>query len=311
MNYSIIIAGAYLLDIFLGDPRWLPHPVRLIGFAISKLENILYPLKNKKIAGAALVFIITFSTFFTAWFIIAAFRNINIYAAYIVSAILLYTALSIKDLKDESMAVYHALNKNDTEAARKKLSMIVGRDTNQLDENGIVRATVETVAENITDGIISPLFYAFIGGIPLALAYKAINTMDSMIGYKNERYKDFGWAAARLDDAANFIPARLTGLIVPAAALLMGKYAVKSWQIMLRDGQNNPSPNSGITEAAVAGALGIELGGMNYYNSIPSLKPLIGDKIYSLDKKHIKEAIKITYIVSFLILCFGIALTRR
>ena len=311
MNINMcVIASAYLLDILFGDPQWLPHPVRMIGSLINKLEKTIYPLRNKKIAGVIMVIAVVSLTFAMARLLITAAAAANLYLGYFLATILMYTALSIKDLKDESMAVFNALKINDIDSARKDLSMIVGRDTQGINEKDVIRATVETVAENIVDGIVSPLFYAFIGGVPLAMAFKAINTMDSMIGYKNERYRDFGWAAARLDDIANFIPARLTALIMPVAVLLTGKQAAKAWHMMLRDGQNNPSPNSGIAEAAVAGALGIQLGGLNYYNSVPSLKPLIGDKLYDLDRKHIQDSIRIAYAVSFRVLCLGILLAR-
>jgi adenosylcobinamide-phosphate synthase len=307
---ELTLAGAYLLDLICGDPRWFPHPIKLIGYTVTKLEIIFYPGRYKRLAGVLLVSVVVAATFFISWLLIDIARTINSYAGLLLAAVFIYTTLSVKDLKDESMAVYHALNKRDIQSARNNLAMIVGRDTHTLDENEIIRATVETVAENIVDGIISPLFYAFIGGAPLALGYKAINTMDSMIGYKNERYKEFGWAAARLDDAANFIPARLAGLLLPVAVLVAGKSPVKSFRIMLRDGQKNPSPNSGISEAAVAGALGVRLGGVNFYNSIPVAKPSIGDELYPLDKEHIKDSIRIAYLVSFLFLLSGIVLLR-
>jgi adenosylcobinamide-phosphate synthase len=184
----------------------------------------------------------------------------------------------------------------------------VGRDTNTLEHQDVIRATVETVAENIVDGVISPLFYAFIGGAPLALAYKAVNTLDSMVGYKNERYMDFGWASAKIDTSANFIPARLSVLFVPLASLIMGKDASNSWSMAIRDGKKNPSLNSGIPEAAIAGALGIQLGGLNYYDSKPVLKPHIGDNVNALETRHIKDSIKISYVSSGLFLIVGIVL---
>jgi adenosylcobinamide-phosphate synthase len=207
------------------------------------------------------------------------------------------------------MRVYRALEKEDVDSARKNLSLIVGRDTHSLDKQDIIRATIETVSENTVDGIISPLFYAFIGGAPLALAYKAVNTLDSMVGYKNERYKDFGWASAKIDDWANFIPARLSIMFLPVACWLAGKNGLNSWKLVWRDGKKNPSPNSGIPQAAVAGALGIQLGGMNFYNSIPSPKLLIGDRLNSLKIGHIKESIKVSYICSVLVLISGVFLT--
>jgi len=186
--------------------------------------------------------------------------------------------------------------------------MIVGRDTKNLNEREIIRATVETIAESTVDGIISPLFYAFIGGAPLAVVYKSVNTLDSMIGYRNERYINFGWAAAKLDDFVNFIPARISAIFLPVAAWFSGNSGFNSLRIALRDKKNNPSPNSGIPEAAFAGALGVQLGGLNFYNSVPILKPTIGDNIHYLEMKHIRESIKIFYICSFLFVISGILL---
>jgi adenosylcobinamide-phosphate synthase len=226
-----------------------------------------------------------------------------------VSSFLLYTAFAAKDLKVESMEVFRALKDRDLNRARKKLSMIVGRDTNNLSEPEIIRASVETVAENTVDGIISPLFYAFLGGAPLALAYKAVSTLDSMVGYKNERYMNFGWASARLDDLANFIPARISILLLPVASFLTGKDGINSWRVVLRDGRKNPSPNSGIPEAAIAGALRVQLGGVNFYNSVASSEPVIGDSLNTLEAGHIKESIRISHISSALLLLIGIFLS--
>jgi adenosylcobinamide-phosphate synthase len=214
----------------------------------------------------------------------------------------------VKDLGVESLAVFNALNEGDLNKARTSLSRIVGRDTANLDEREIVRATVETVAENIVDGIISPLFYALLGGAPLAMAYKAVNTLDSMVGYKNKRYIHFGRAAAKIDDAANYIPARLSVVFLVMAGWVSGHDPVKTWNIAIRDGRKNASPNSGIPEAAVAGALGVRLGGLNCYDSIAVQKPYIGDDSNHLNKLHIKEAIKIAYITSALFVITGAVL---
>lgn len=304
-----IIAFAYLLDLILGDPRWFPHPVRLIGWLVNKIEPPLRKLiKYERLSGTIFAFFIIGS----AWLI--TFKIAQVAASFssrilgfFVSIFLIYTALAIKDLKVESMKVFQALKDKDLIRARKRLSMIVGRDTNKLSEPEIIRAVVETVAENTVDGIISPLFYAFIGGAPLALAYKAVSTLDSMVGYKNEKYKNFGWASAKLDDLANYIPARISALLLPIASFLAGKDGLNSWKIIWRDGRKNPSPNSGIPETAIAGALKVQLGGLNLYKSLPSAEPLIGDNLNTLKIAHIKESIRISLISSALLLLIGIS----
>ncbi len=298
MTISVLLA--YILDLVFGDPPWLPHPVRGIGWLAKRLEKPLrQAVKGQRLAG--LVFaVVVIGTAWGAAFIIT--QQIGFAA----SVFFIYTSLAIKDLRLEAMRVYRAIEKTDIDLARRDLSMIVGRDTASLDEKEIVRAVVETVSENIVDGIISPLFYAFLGGAPLALAYKAVNTLDSMVGYKNERYMNFGWASAKLDDIANFIPARISAVILPLAAWLAGLDGAASFRMALRDGLKNPSPNSGIPEAAMAGALGVRLGGMNFYNSAAAAKPLIGEDKNVLTLAHIKESIKIAYISSGLFVITGI-----
>src|SRR3989338_7715612 len=306
---AIEIALAYILDLIFGDPRWMPHPVKGIGWLIKKLELFLREaIKNERIGGIILVILVVGVSWSVSFIIIGLAYSINGYLGAILSIMIIYTSIAAKDLDIESMEVYRSLKKKDIISARKKLSFIVGRDTYNLEDREVIRAAVETVSENIVDGIISPIFYAFIGGAPLALAYKAINTLDSMVGYKNERYKDFGWASARIDDIVNFIPARLSALFMPLAGALSGKDGLASWRTILRDGRKNPSPNSGIPEAAVAGALGVRLGGGNLYNSIPAPKPFIGDEREPLAIKHIREAIRIAYIASFLFMFSGIFL---
>lgn len=303
---AIEVALAYILDLMFGDPRWMLHPVKVIGWLIKKLELFLREaFKNERIGGIILAISVIGVSWSVSFIIIGFAYSINRYLGSIVSIMIIYTSIAAKDLDMESMEVYRSLERKDIISARKKLSFIVGRDTRNLGNREVIRATVETVSENIVDGIISPLFYAFIGGAPLALAYKAINTLDSMVGYKNEKYKDFGWASAKIDTLANFIPARLSALFLPLASLLAGKDALNSWRIARRDGRKNPSPNSGIPEAAIAGALGVQLGGLNYYNSKANLKPFIGDDIFALEAGHIKESVKISYISSALFLIVG------
>lgn len=310
IQLTAAITLSYILDLILGDPRWLPHPVKGMGWLAKKIELPLRRVvKSERIAGLVFTVIIISIVWGLTSTIIRQATFFNRYLGLGFSILFIYTALAIKDLRIESMRVYQALGKGDIIAARQNLSLIVGRDTQNMDEEDIIRATVETIAENTVDGIISPLFYAFMGGAPLALTYKAINTLDSMVGYKNKRYRYFGWASAKLDDLVNFIPARLSALFLPMASLLTGKDGLSSWQTTWRHGMKHPGPNSGFPEAAVAGALGIRLGGLNFYNSIAFPKPFIGDNINPLETRHIKESIKISYICSALILISGVFLT--
>ena len=308
---GLIILLAFILDLILGDPHWQLHPVRLIGGLIEFLEDNLRKTKIPlKISGGLLVIFIVGFTLGISFLLIKFAYWLNYYSGLLLSSVLVYFAIAPRNLYDESMKIYSFLKKGDLESARKSLSMIVGRDTNKLSESEVIRASVETVAENGVDAVISPLFYAMIGGAPLAIVYRAINTMDSMVGYKNKRYIDFGWAAARLDDAVNYIPARLSAILIPLSSLIYGKDWLSSFKIAFRDGKKNPSPNSGIPEAAVAGALGIQLGGLNYYGGMPSDKPFIGDCGSELSIGHIKEANILMFISSilFILICIILSL---
>ena len=217
----------------------------------------------------------------------------------IITVLLTSLTLATRSLYDESKIVLNALNRGNIEEARKNLSMIVGRDTENLDEKEIYRAVIETISENLSDGIIAPMFYLAIGGVPLAMAYKAVNTLDSMVGYKNASYRNIGWFSAKMDDIWNWIPARLTGLIIVAASFMLRFNWRDSWRIMRRDGQNQPSPNSGMSEAAAAGALNIQLGGKIQYFGKISHKPAIGDRIKEIDKEDVKKAWVIMFASSF------------
>jgi adenosylcobinamide-phosphate synthase len=312
MSLAGEIVGAYILDLFIGDPIWLFfHPVRVIGWLVENLETLLRKsVKNERLAGVILVVLVTSIVGLGSFTIIQLATVINPLLGSALSLVLIYSTLAVKDLDIETMRVYYALKKGKTCLARKELSLIVGRDTCNLDRHDIIRASIETVAENIVDGIISPFFYAFMGGAPLALVYKAVNTLDSMVGYKNEKYKNFGWAAAKTDDLLNFIPARISAILLPIAGMLVGRNGLRSWRIIRRDSKNNPSPNSGIPEAAVAGALNIQLGGVNYYGGVAYVKPFIGDNADSLSLSHIKDAVKIAYVSSALALVLGIVLWR-
>ena len=303
----LCIISGYLLDLLFGDPRWFPHPVRIIGFFILRLEAFLRGLiKNEKIAGVLLVVLIVIPAYLGVYGMIKIAMRINVYLGIALNVFFIYSSLALKDLKAHSFRIYEELKRKNMANARKALSLVVGRDTRDLAEKEIIRASVETIAENIVDGVISPLFYCFIAGAPLALSYKAINTLDSMVGYKNERYKHFGWASAKIDDLANFIPARISMLFLALASWFCAGNPINALRIGMRDGRKNPSPNSGIPEAAVAGALGVQLGGLNFYNSIPVPKPLIGDDFYPLGINHIKESINLAYASSVLFMAAGV-----
>ncbi|MBI5419720.1 MAG: cobalamin biosynthesis protein CobD [Deltaproteobacteria bacterium] len=289
----------------LGDPRWLPHPVRGIGrFAASLEMPFRRSLKDPEAAGIAVFSAVLLSTFLAAFALIRCTRWLNPSAADGISILLLYFCLAARDLVGHGAHVYRALEKGDLAEARKKVARIVGRDTDRLEEPGVVRAAVESVAENIVDGITAPLFYAVLFGPLGAVTYRAVNTLDSLFGYRNERYIAFGRISARADDAANFLPARVTGLLVPVAAFFLGFKASDSLRIFLRDRHKHPSPNSGHTEAAVAGALGVQLGGLNYYDGRPSMKPLLGDSAVPPDPHHIRQANALALAVSGLAVAF-------
>jgi adenosylcobinamide-phosphate synthase len=274
---QIILAA--LLDQLWGDPRWLPHPVRLIGFLGITLENFFRKTGlPMKVAGILTLFFMLTISGGAVLLLLYSAQCIHPLAATAMSILILYTTIASRDLAKHSRAVYDALQNHDLPEARRRAGMIVGRETDKLSEEEVARAAVESVAESMVDGVCAPLFYAFVGGPAAAMLYKAINTADSMFGYRNERYREFGWAAARLDDLANFIPARLTGLLVPLAALLLRLDARSSWHIFRRDRKNHSSPNSGHGEAAVAGALGIRLGGSSIYFGQVVDKPTIGDE---------------------------------
>lgn len=291
MRLEYQILAAIILDILAGDPQWLPHPVKLIGRFASFVEIPLRRIfANARTAGVAAVLIVLMVTGLVTYALVFSAGLLHPIAGDIVSIGLLYTTFAARDLSQHSLNVYRELKAGNIEEARKKVSLLVGRDTDVLDEAGIVRATVESVAENTVDGVTAPLFFAFLAGPLGAMLYKAINTLDSTFGYKNERYIEFGWASARLDDLVNYVPARLTAMMIPVAAVLLKLSALDSLRILLRDGNKHPSPNSGLTEAAVAGALNVQLGGLNYYFGEPSSRPTMGDPVRELRKNDILRA---------------------
>jgi len=291
-----VVSAAVILDLLLGDPRWLPHPVVAMGKLITSLEKILRGIvPNERAGGALLLFLTVGSTFCLAWGLARGAALIHPAVGVVVSALLGWTCLAARSLHGESKLVADALLRGDLPEARRFLSCIVGRETAELSGPEIWRGAVETVAENTSDGVIAPLLFLMVGGAPLALAYKAVNTLDSMVGYRNERYLRFGWASARFDDLANFVPARLTGFLMVLAAPMVGLSGRNAWRIMLRDGRNHSSPNSGIPEAAAAGALGVQLGGTNVYFGKPVAKPTIGDPLNPLDATAWRGAVRLMY----------------
>lgn len=292
---------AFILDLMIGDPRGYPHPVRLIGRAASRMESwsrarFADPLHAGRVTAAVIIF----GTFAIAWALLAVLHELHPMAETLASVFLIYTCLSVRCLFDESQPVKVYLQNGDEIQARQSLAKIVGRDTDNLERKGIVRSTVETIAESTVDGIIAPLFFAFLGGAPAALAYKAINTLDSLFGYKNKRYLRFGNASAQIDDAANWIPARLGGPIMAMSAALCGKNALRAFKTVVRDGSKHASPNAGIAEAAVAGALGIRLGGSDFYGGYKVDKPWIGCKQKEIEIEDITAAQQIMVVASLL-----------
>ncbi len=284
---------AFLLDAAIGDPRWLPHPVRMIGKAIHRCERFLRgrvsgPSGEKK-AGILLVLMIVVPSFLVTFVAVRAITEISERTSALLGAALLVslvaTTIAVRELTQSAKLVIDAVRKGGIVVARRRLSMIVGRDTAALSDMEVLKAVTETLAENLSDGVVAPLLYLVVGGLPLAMAYKAINTLDSMVGYKSGAYINFGWASARLDDIANYIPSRITGLLIVLSVFLVTllstdknpiSSAGRSFRTMRRDGRNHTSPNSGIPEAAMAGGLGIRMGGPATYGGVMVAKPYIG-----------------------------------
>lgn len=308
----ILLFWASIVDIIIGDPCWLPHPVRIIGKAINRAELELkkYCKTNleQKIGGILIVLFITSSTFLITYTLVKIFIGFkNIFLVVLSWIFLIYlasTTIAFKGLIDATKAVIRALENKNLLQARFELSRIVGRDTQKLEEKNILRANIETLSENLSDGVIAPLFYLVLGGLPAAMLYKAINTLDAMLGHKNEKYLYFGWASARLDDIANFLPARVTGILITFSSGIVFHsfekffYALK---IMLKDGRKHPSPNSGVPESAMAGAVGISMGGPSTYSGIMVKKPIIGiDRTadYISSAKHSITIAQVTYLLA-------------
>lgn len=314
MCYHIFafIAG-FVLDLLIGDPHFIPHPVRLIGSLISFCDKRLncdagYNISEKKLnltkykRGMLLAFTVIFATFAMSVIIIVAAYSINLYAGVIAEAVMTWQILATKCLRVEGMRVYDALRTDGIDAGRRAVSMIVGRDTSVLDAAGVTRAAVETIAENTSDGVIAPMLYTAIGGPVLGFVYKAVNTMDSMLGYKNDKYMYFGRFAAKLDDVVNFIPARISAYLMIAAAFIGGRQfdGKNAYRIFKRDRFNHASPNSAQTESVCAGALRVQLAGDAVYFGKLVKKKYIGDGLREIEYEDIKRANRLMYITAFL-----------
>jgi adenosylcobinamide-phosphate synthase len=312
-----------LLDFLFGDPRWLPHPVRFIGWLCERYERLLRraeQVASPVLLGVCSFFLVLLTTFVVAGLILAILGSITHAAALAGALLLLSLCLASGDLITHSRLVYNHLRTDDLKDARQAVSMIVGRDTATLDRSEVARACIESVAESLVDGITAPLFWALVASLfagllnsdPLVLAalgaicYKAVNTMDSMYGYRNERYLQFGRFAARVDDVCNFIPARLSGLCVVLAAAMLGYDSAAAWQVFLKDRLKSSSPNSGHTEAAVAGALNLQLGGTSIYSGVTHHKPLIGAGRKSAELDDIASVNRIVQTSAWLFLLLGV-----
>jgi adenosylcobinamide-phosphate synthase len=312
-NALLIFTLAYALDLLIGDPEWAPHPVRWMGRLIQGGESFLRRFIRTPFAefigGVSLSLLVVGSFGLGNWLLLGWLGGHSQTLAFVVALYFAVTTLATRSLLDESRAVRRLLLNADLPGARRQVARIVGRDTQALDESEVTRAVIETLAESASDGIVAPLFYLAIGGVPAALAYKAVNTLDSMIGHRDERYEFFGKFAARLDDAANFIPARLTALLFVSAAWLLRLDWRGAWRVLWRDGAKHKSPNAGRPEAAMAGALGAQLGGTNYYDGEPHQGQRLGDAKRPLDDRALRGALRLTAYASLLM--FVVCLSAR
>ena len=305
MTTLIAIVAGFILDLIFGDPHSLPHPICLIGNFISFLERNLrkiFGFSNNGLlfGGGVLVLIVISTCFVLPYALLYLAGMVNPWLAFALETLMFYQIFATKCLRDESMKVYYALQKGDLDEARLMLSWIVGRDTKNLSEAEVTKGAVETIAENTADGIIAPMFYMFLGGASLAFLYKGINTMDSMVGYKNEKYLYFGRCAAKLDDVANFIPARITGLLMIGAAYFLNLDVQGAWKTFWRDRYNHLSPNSAMTESVAAGALNIQLGGGHFYFGKWVHKDTIGDDIRPVKAEDIVATNNLLYMTAVL-----------
>lgn len=313
MIFIVRYSLAYILDLIFGDPHWFPHPVRFIGKLIEILEKVLYRFSCKKFTGGILAILTVSITFLISYYIAKLSVFLEIF--------FLYTTLATKSLADEGFRVCKVLVEGDMEKAKKELSYLVSRDTGNMDVVQITRSVLETISENTVDGVIAPMFFAFLGSfftfggvslaLPFAMGYKAINTLDSMVGYKNDKYIDFGMFSAKLDDIANFIPARIAGgFIIPLGAMILRMDYKRAWKIFFRDRLNHSSPNSGNSEAAFAGALGVQFGGKTSYFGKVYDKPTIGDKLKHFGIPDVKKGIRLLYVSSWIGLATFITISQ-
>jgi adenosylcobinamide-phosphate synthase len=304
MISPVLLALAYTVDWLIGDPVWLPHPVRWMGRTIKVGERLLRTIAHNPsiefLAGLVLILIVVTTSGVGSWFLLLWLRRLSPTLAFVVSAYLAATTLATRSLLDEARAVRRLLINDDLLSARQQVSRIVGRDTQKLDEAGVIRAAIETLAESASDGIVAPMFYLAIGGVPAGLAYKAANTLDSMIGHRGKSYEFLGKCAARLDDVVSFIPARITALLFICAARMLRLDWRRAWRIMRRDGRKHESPNAGRPETAIAGALGVRLGGTNFYDGEPRHGLHLGDADNPLDHQALRNALWLTTCVSLL-----------
>ncbi|MCB2147942.1 MAG: adenosylcobinamide-phosphate synthase CbiB [Deltaproteobacteria bacterium] len=302
---ALALTLAVILDMLLGDPLWLPHPVRWMGRAIERLEPRFRALSlPPRVSGALMAILLVMSVWIIGWLLVTIAAAVHPAAGILVQALMIYTCISARSLADAALAVGKALGESGLSAGRQAVSMIVGREVDRLDEKGVTRAAVETVAENLVDGFVSPLFFAVLGGAPLAMAYKMVNTLDSMVGYKNDRYLLFGRFAARMDDVANFIPARLSVPFIALAAQLLSGRGRAAMNTACRDGRAHASPNAGYPEAAFAGALGMWMGGPNHYHGRIVEKPFIGKGLADARPAHIHQACRLMTATALLVFMF-------
>lgn len=300
--HLISITLAYIIDLLVGDPPEWPHPVKWMGEMISFLEKRWNNGESKKRKGVAMLLFVLLIVFSIVFIIVLIGYKIHPFVGILLESIMISTTIAQKSLKVAALEVYHPLRAGHLVKAREKLSYIVGRDTDSLDEGEIARGVIETVAENTSDGVTAPLFWALIGGAPLAMVYRASNTCDSMVGHINDRFKEFGWASAKWDDVMNWIPSRLTGMIMLLGNRPDKRSYRKAWMILFRDAKKHPSPNSGWGEAAVAAIIGIQLGGINYYKGMVSNRAKMGDPLYPIDAEQIKKVNSILARTVFLFL---------
>lgn len=314
MEAVIFLVIAFIIDLIIGDPDWIPHPVVIMGKLISRLEKLLRKTEDSplvaKFKGAILALTVILSSYLSISLIIQLAAEVNLYFAHFLEIFLLSLSLALKGLITAGSRVYQALAADNLELGRQKVNLIVGRDCSEASRGEVIRAVLETLAENSSDGILAPAFYYLLGGLPLAVAYKAVNTLDSMLGYKNEKYLDFGAAAARIDDLFNFIPARITALLMIAASFLINYDYQDALKTVLNDAPKHPSPNAGFPEAAAAGALSLRFGGVNYYHGERIFRAYIGQKKKGFELTDILKLNKLIYLTVglFLITAAGLVI---